>query len=412
MVESAVGTYHFKASPPEGGVFTGQMQAGSEAEALRRLRSAGYIPIRLQEHPIRTSILDREIGFGTRRKLRVQDCESLCRELSIMLGAGVELIEAMSILGPPSSKSSPLRSFCAEVRQWLRMGSSFSVAVANSGFSCPADLVPVLKAGEDSGALVTALEMLAGSYRESAKFSRMLVGALTYPAFLLATAIAVVLIIAFLVAPNLVGLFAAMEKPVPPVIAALDTMRAFAIGNGGLLGIAAVAAVLVLGTLINLPSFRGAVRSVAFAIPVIGSVLTWSASRRFAETLKLYVASNVPLATALPSALVAAGFPEGARRAEQLAADLRGGLKLSTAVAELKLLPEQVVHLLRVGEGNGKLVDVLGAAADEASVRLERQSTLLSALLAPILIVVVGVVIGSIIFTVFSALLDINDIAA
>jgi general secretion pathway protein F len=240
----------------------------------------------------------------------------------------------------------------------------------------------------------------------------MLVGALTYPVFLLATAIAVILIIAFFVAPNLVGLFAAMEKPVPPVIAALDTMRVFAIGNGGLLGIAAVAAVLVLGTLANLPSFRSAVRSVAFAVPMIGSVLTWSASRRFAETLKLYVASNVPLAAALPSALVAAGFPEGARRAEQLAADLRGGLKLSTAVAELKLLPEQVVHLLRVGEGNGKLVDVLGAAAAEASVRLERQSTLLSALLAPILIVVVGVVIGSIIFTVFSALLDINDIAA
>jgi general secretion pathway protein F len=69
------------------------------------------------------------------------------------------------------------------------------------------------------------------------------------------------------------------------------------------------------------------------------------------------------------------------------------------------------VHLIAVGERSGRLVEVLTAVVAEARARLEQRMGLVTALLAPILILVVGSLIGTVIYSVFSALLDINEIA-
>ena len=47
-------------------------------------------------------------------------------------------------------------------------------------------------------------------------------------------------------------------------------------------------------------SFRGWLLARCFRMPGIGSALAWSASQKFASTLRLYVASNVAIANALP----------------------------------------------------------------------------------------------------------------
>ena len=411
MSEPTLTTFYFKAGTPAGEVFVGSLAAATESQALRVLREGGYLPVRMQCAPIRESILHREIWPGGTRRLRVADCESICRELAILLGAGIELLEALSVLVTSLPTRSRPRQFATAVRHWLRMGSGLSDAVRRSGFDCPDDFIPVIRAGEETGSLATALGTLAKTYAESLRFSRLVSGALAYPAFLAVAALAVLAIIAFVVAPSLTVLFASMDRPVPPVIGGLNS-AARAIGEHPILSLVAATAMMAAAVaLVSTRAGRAALRQVAFALPVLGEASAWAASRRFAAALRLYLISNVPLASALPSSLAAASLPGSARSVPAISEAIRRGHGISDALQSHTRLPAKVIHLLGIGEKAGRLPEALAAIGEEASLRFERQMALMSALLAPILIVVVGTVIGGIILTVFAALLDVNDLA-
>jgi general secretion pathway protein F len=402
--------FHFRAGAPEGGVFNGTVRASSEQDALTQLRRGGYAPLRISAAPIRQSVLDRELTFASGKRLTIAECEALCLELSILLKAGLELADAVAVVTSSQQKNGRPWRFAVALRQGLRLGRTLSQAAELSGFGLPADFVPVIKAGEDSGSLSRGLELLASAYADRSKFSRVFVSALTYPAFLLAAAVMVLGVIAFFVAPSLANLFVSMDRPVPLSIAVLHAASAWLAANTAAVTIAGTVLVLGGALFVSRPAGRGAMQAIGFRLPIIGSALTWSASRRFATTLQLYVASNVAIATALPNAFVAAGFPNARRRGIELADEVRRGGLLSAAVAKTGM-PHKFVQLLRVGESSGRLPEVLAAIVDEARVRFEQRMALLSALLAPSLILLVGAFVGTVIFSVFSALLEINQVA-
>lgn len=401
-------TFYFRAGAPDGGVFSGQLDASCTEEALAQLKQKGFQPLRLGSKPIRQSWLDREISFGGGRRLSLVECEAFCRELALMLGSGVTVSEAVGIMLPSLKPRSRLKVFAESVRHGLRLGRSLSEAAGTAGTVLPSDLVPVLRAGEESSSLPAALTMLADSYAEANRFSRTYVSALAYPALLLCVSLLVFCMIAFFVAPSLTELFTSMERPVPFALAALSGAANALSSNLAVVGIS----VTLVFVLIGAGGVTGSIRRLAhrsvFGLPVIGTAMRWSASRRFAATLRLYLASNVPMATALPNALMSAGFPAGPQ--QELTETVRAGAKLSTSLDAAGLLPPKLVHLIAVGESSGRLVEVLGAVVSEAKARFEQRMALTSALLAPALILVVGSLIGTVIFSVFSALLDINEI--
>lgn len=403
------GTFYFRAGAPDGSVFSGQLRAPSAEDALAQLKQKGFQPLRLDSRPIRQAWLDQEISLGGARRLSLGECEALCRELALLLRSGVTVSDAVAIMLPSLKPKSRLKGFAEAVRHGLRLGRPLSEAASTAGVALPNDLVPVLRAGETSGSLPTALAMLAESYAEANRFARTYSSALAYPALLLAVSLLVLGLIAFFVAPSLTELFASLERPVPFALAALSGTARFVSSNLVALGAAAALGFALLGAASATGSIRRLVQRALFRLPVIGTALRWSASRRFAATLRLYLASNVPMAMALPNALLSSGFPAGPQ--DELVERVRAGGKLAESLRLAGLLPAKLTHLIAVGESSGRLVEVLDAVVSEAKTRFEQRMALTTALLAPALILVVGSLIGLVIFSVFSALLDINELA-
>lgn len=401
-------TFYFHAGTPDGSVFSGQLSAFSAEEALTQLKQRGFQPLRLDSKPIRQSWLDQEVSFGGGRRLNLVECEAFCRELALLLCSGVTVSDAVAIMLPSLKPKSRLKGFVEAIRQGLRLGRSLSEAAGTSGVALPNDLVPVLRAGEASGSLPVALAMLAGSYAEANRFARTYTSALAYPALLLCVSMLVLGLIAFFVAPSLTELFTSMERPVPIALAALSGTATFVSSNLATLGVAVALVFVLLGAGSAAGSVRRLAHRVLFGLPVIGTALRWSASRRFAATLRLYLASNVPMAMALPNALTSAGFPAGPER--ELIERVRAGGRLADSLTAARLLPAKLTHLIAVGESSGRLVEVLDAVVSEAKARFEQRMALTTALLAPALILVVGSLIGLVIFSVFSALLDVNEL--
>jgi type II secretory pathway component PulF len=408
----ATGTFHVRAGAPDGGVFNGVIRAANADEAVRQLRQRGFVPMRVDQRPLRQSWLNREIGAGPGgKRLSVADCEAFCREFGLLLGAGVTANEAFELMAEALGKGSRQWRFVSALRRQLRLGGSLGSAIEASGFAVPADLLPVVRAGEEAGLLPAALAMLSESYAESLRFSRAYAAALAYPALLLVAALAVLLLLAFFVAPALSGLFAGSDKPVPLVISLLNGTSAFIGQNVSVVAGSLATAIVGIVAAAGNAGLRDAVRALAFRLPVIGQVLGWSASRRFAGTLRLYLSSNVPIAAALPNAMVAAGFPSAKSRGQRLADRLRAGGRLAATLGEAKLMPPRLIHMIGIGENSGRLSEMLAAVSTEAQRRFEQRMALVSALLAPGLILLVGGLVGSVIFSVFSALLELNEVA-
>ena len=404
--------FYVRAGAPDGGVFSGVIEAESLHDAVRLLRQRGFVPVRVGSRPLGHSWLNRDIGLGPGgKRLSMVECEAFCREFGVLLSAGLTAGEAIELMLAALPKRSRQLRFVVALRRQLRLGGTLASAIRASGFGVPIDFLPVIRAGEESGSLPAALAMLAESYAEALRFRGVFWAALAYPALLLLVALAVLVLLAFFVAPALSVLFVGGERPVPVVIGALSGLAAsigsnlagLTVGLGGLVA-ASVAALCSAGV-------RGSLRAVAFRLPVLGQVLSWSASRRFAGTLRLYLESNVPLAAALPNAMVAAGFPSARGRGQRLADRLRAGEGLAATLSNAKIMPARLVHMIGIGESSGRLSQMLAAATVEAQRRFAQQMSLVSALLAPGLILVVGGLVGSVIFSVFSALLQLNEVA-
>jgi len=406
------GSFHVRAGAPDGGVFSGVINAANADDAVRQLRQRGFVPMRVDTRPLHGSWLNHEIGLGPGgKRLSVGECEAFCRELGLLLGAGVAASEAFELMTEALPKGSRQQRFVVAVRRQLRLGGSLGSAIEASGFALPGDFLPVIRAGEEAGSLPAALAMLAESYAETLRFSRVYTAALAYPALLLVAAVAVLLLLAFFVAPALSGLFTGGDKPVPIVIGLLNGASRF-IGQNAALVAGAVVAVATAGVVAaGNAGARDALSALTFRLPGIGQVLAWSASRRFAGTLRLYLVSSVPIAAALPNAMLAAGFPSARARGQLLADRLRAGARLAATLGEAKLMPTRLVHMIGIGENSGRLPEMLAAVATEAQRRFEQRMALVSSLLAPGLILLVGGLVGSVIFSVFSALLELNEVA-
>lgn len=388
---------------------SGSIDAPDRAAAAAKLGARGYRPLRLTDERISESFWHRELVSG--RRLSLSDCQSFCSEMSVLVAAGMEVVDCLSVLLQTLPKRSRVYPLCQSARQSIRLGQSFSAALRLSRFSFPPDFLTLIAVGEETAALDQTLAALSRSYREKIEFQKVLIGAVSYPALLFGVACLVVLLLVLFVAPNLAVLFESLERPVPLVVGIMMSTSNFLRDNLALVApVTAVTLALILGAS-RIGAFRERVRYILFLSPVLGEGLRWSSVQRLASTLQLHLARRSPFSVAVPSALTASGLPGAAQLAADSIIVIKQGRGLSQVLAKIPLIPTKAVRLIAVGEASGRLPDVLEIVVQESRMNFERRMTLFSSLLSPILILVVGALVGSMIFGVFSALMDINNVA-
>lgn len=403
-------TFYFRAMSPEGTSDVGQIAARDQADAVKKLAARGYQPLKVSGEPFVKPFWQREVRF-LRPRLSLTECQAFTAEMGILLRAGMEVVDALSSLMTTLPKRGRTFAVCRAARQSVRLGQPFAVALKQTGFSFPAEFLSLISVGEETASLSKSLETLSAAYTDRLKFQKLLFGALAYPVFLLVVAFFVLALLVMFVAPNLAGLFESLDRPMPFVISSMTSVRAFVTQNwfaSALVGFLMAVGLVLAATV---PLIRQTAVSLAFSMPILGEGLKWSATQRLASTLQLYIARRAPLAIAVSNAFVASGFPNshaiGARSVDLI----RQGKSLSQALSEVSLLPRKVLHIISVGENGGRLDEVLSIVVDEAKTNFERRMSLFSSLLAPVLIVLVGLTVGSVILGVFSALMDINNVA-
>ena len=196
-------TFAYTAVGSDGREKKGSISAETRDAAAKAVKDQGLMPISITKQ----GAFDKDISFSVgKKKVKIRDLSVFCRQFSSILKAGVNVINALGMLGD-QTESKVLRAAIKNVQSNVEKGETLANAMRMEGSTFPPLLISMVAAGEASGSLETAVERMAVQFEKDAKLQGMVKKAMIYPIVLLFVAIGVVIVMMVFVIPNFMQMF-------------------------------------------------------------------------------------------------------------------------------------------------------------------------------------------------------------
>src|SRR3954467_1947751 len=192
----------------------------------------------------------REIGIpklGGRKKVKAKDLSIFTRQFSVMIDAGLPLVQCLEILGQ-QQENKYFQSILLQVRQDVEEGSTLAAAMARHTKVFDQLYSNMVEAGETGGILDLILQRLSTFIEKIVKLKRDVISALIYPAAVIFLAIAAVAVIMIVVIPQFQTIFLGLlgpGEPLPLPTRIVVGISAFLASWGGLVILVAIIGAIV-----------------------------------------------------------------------------------------------------------------------------------------------------------------------
>ena len=399
--------FEYDAIDVAGERITGAMEARSAEAVFERLQALGHLAIDARE------ISGAAVARG-RRWLRWPRALSgeitlFTRELSMMLAAGHQLDHALEVLAEGAG-TPEMAALIGGIDEEVRGGQSLSAALEPHADRFSKMYVNMVRAGEASGTVNVILERIA-EYREASERLRStVINALYYPAILITASLASVLLLLTFVVPQFEQVFAEAGASLPlPTRIVVGTGK-FLRDYGPILALLAVLGVIIMRRVLKTEGPRRRWDALKLRLPIVGNLVIAAAVVRICRTLGTLLENGVDLPMALSLTRDVVTNRIIADDIDRLILAVREGRGMAEALADAHAMPNLAVRLLRVGDETGNLASTTGHIASFYEQRLSGQVKRLLTLMEPALIVFIGVVVGGIVFSIFLAVISINEL--
>jgi len=373
---------------------TGTISAESKESARLKLRRQQIVVTQIKEK-------GKEIALPWfKAKVSARDLAIFTRQFSVMIDAGLPLVQCLEILSV-QSENKVLCRVLGQVRSDVESGSSLADAMKKHLAVFDDLFCNMVAAGEAGGILDTILRRLSTHIEKVVKLRRAVRAALTYPIAVISIAMLVVYIILTRVIPTFETLFMSLgaDLPLPTQITVM--MSKFLLRFGILIIIGA--GIIVWAIMQWHKTYKGKriIDGIALKIPIIGLVLQKIAIARFCRTLATLISSGVAILDALEITAKTSGnaILEDAILATRKS--IEGGKSIADPMRENSVFPPMVVHMVSVGEQTGALDSMLSKIADFYEEEVDVAVANLLTLIEPILILFLGIVIGGIVISMY-----------
>jgi type IV pilus assembly protein PilC len=383
---------------------TGQKVRGERAAENRQVLRAVLIKERVSELRIseKSGARSFNINLGS-SKVKVHDLAVFFRQFSVMIDAGLPLVQCLEILG--TNQANPaFRKSLVGIRSSVEGGAT----LANAMRAYPKifdDLTTnMVEAGETGGILDTILQRLALYVEKTMKMRQAVKSALIYPVSVITIAVLVVGALLKFVVPIFANMFAGLGVPLPASTKLVIDLSRF-IGNFWWMIIGGVFAfVVALRQVRKTPEGRIMTDRVLLKVPVFGDLLLKIAIARFTRTLGTLITSGVPIL----EGLMVTGRTSGNAVVQAALLNVRKSIEQGRTIVdplrESKLFPNMVIQMIGVGEATGAMDNMLQKIADFYEDEVETATKNLLTLLEPMLIGFLGVTVGGIVISLYMPL--------
>ena len=210
-------TYKYEAAYASGEKVNGVVEAVSQTEAVAQIRQSCEIVLSLKEVPKAVT----KDPFARFQKISAKSLALTCQQFSIILKAGLPLVQTVDLVAE-QCEDKTLKRLLRQVSEDVSNGWALSYSFSQRGEkSLPVTFRETVRAGEESGDLLSSFARMADYFERMNKTRESVVSALTYPTFVILVAIVVVSIIMGYAVPTFTSMFQSMNIELPWVTVAL-----------------------------------------------------------------------------------------------------------------------------------------------------------------------------------------------
>src|SRR5271166_4660314 len=340
--------------------------------------------------------------FGS-SKVATKDIAIFFRQFSVMIDAGLPLVQCLEILAANQENPSFQKTLNG-VRSTVEGGSTLANAMRQYPVVFDDLSTNMVEAGETGGILDIILQRMAIYVEKAVKLRAAVKSALIYPVAVVSLAVLIVAALLKWVVPIFANLFVGLGVALP-----LPTR--IVIGLSGFVGqfwwffiIGGVALVFGVKQIRKHPRGRYYFDAMLLKMPIIGTLLRKIAVARFTRTLGTLITSGVPILEGLAITARTSGNAVLEEALMKVRKAIEEGRTIVDPLRECGVFPNMVTQMIGVGEATGAMDNMLQKIADFYEEEVDAATKDMLAMLEPLIIAVLGVSVGGIVISLYMPL--------
>lgn len=321
-----------------------------------------------------------------------------------MLSAGLQLEPALKSMESRQELGN-LKAVSYKIRQIVRDGVNFSVALKKVSPSFGALYCSLAAAGEASGALDTILKRQAHYLKTLAELQARLILAMIYPAFLVLAGIGVSIVFITTLIPQLTSLIESTPGGKIPLGAKILISGSEFIQKWWLVVLLVlIAAAIFFKAWKDNDANKPAWDRMKLKLPLVGPVITSRFYVQFLETMANLVGNGLPLLRALELSRDATQNRGLRTELNRVIEQVGDGRSFSKALIRTGAFPPLLIDMISVGEQTGKIDLSLRRAAERYDKELDKDLQRIMALIMPSVLIIMAGLIGAMAYLMITAI--------
>ncbi|MDE3244935.1 MAG: type II secretion system F family protein [Acidobacteriota bacterium] len=389
----------------------GKNRLGEVQEGLIVSDTKDAASVTLKRNGIQIISIKAQQAAGTKSlgKVKAKDLAIFTRQFSVMIDAGLPLVQCLEILGA-QQEDKGFQKIIAAVRQDVEQGATLQTALSKHPKAFNDLYVNMVGAGETGGILDVILQRLSGYIEKAVKLASKVKSAMIYPIAVISIALIVVVVIMVKVIPVFSAMYEGLGSSLPLPTRICIAMSNILVRYSYI--VIAFGLLAYFGTRQYYKTVNGKLQidALILKIPVLGDILLKVAVARFCRTLGTLISSGVPILEGMDITARTSGnqvVQNGILKAKEA---VEQGRNIATPLAETKIFPPMVVQMVGVGEATGALDAMLSKVADFYEDEVDNAVAGMTSLMEPIMIAMLGGIIGFIVVAMYMPIFQLANV--
>jgi len=391
----------------------GVLEVNDRASAVAQIERLGLFPVAVntsagpvidKNAPRKFDLLaflptDVRTQMQQKRKPKLQELATFTQQLANLLQSGMPLTVALNSMTHLESKGIPSQ-VCKDLKQEVTEGRGLSDAMAKQPRIFSDLYVNMVRAGEQSGALVEVLRRMAAHFEQFAEVQAKFTSAMIYPIMVVCMGLFLIAFFMFFMMPKFIEIFNGFDVTLPLPTRMLIAGTNFFLGWWWLIALVVMVLVILFYRFKTSESGARKMDEWKMKLPVFGKVVRINLFGQFSRTLGTLLQNGVPVLAALkiteqvlPNRLL----KEAISKTRDAVTD---GKTLAQPLGQSKLFPQLMVDLVRIGEETGDVPGALNNLADTFESELQISLRVMTNLLQPILIILMAIIVGFLLISI------------
>lgn len=376
----------------------GEVIADNTTQAMNRLRENGIIVTEMKE------VAAKKKSSGGGKKITTEDIAVVCKQLAVMLSAGVPVTRALTTLSKQCANPR-LGNIMEEIAKSVEGGMPLSDAFAQYPKVFSPLFIAMIASGEAGGIMEQALVSLADMLQKEKNLQKNIKSAYSYPRSVMIMAVVLLIAMLWFMVPlfkNMMKKGTEVEGISKVIFGVSDSLRE---DTGTWILVAAIIGGVVFA-FIKSPIAHKIWEANKLTMPMIGDFMTKMVVARFCRTFATLLAGGVTAVEALKSAGPTSGSEKLEKAVKEAIEDIEEGKSISASLDKSGIFPPMLTGMVAIGEESGALPELLDKVAEFFEEDVENTSRNLRAIIEPIALIFVGVIVGGMLIALYVPMLQ------